>query len=65
MVIGTCLTVWFLILQFLEPGNDRTLLEVDTEDQDADEVLNVDDNYDEILDYTYRWHSWISTCILK
>ena len=42
--------VRFLILQFLEPGNDRTILEVDTEDHDADEVLNVDDDYDEILD---------------
>ena len=49
MVNGTCFTIRFLILQFLEPGNGRTLLEVDTEDHDADEVLNVDDDYDEIL----------------
>lgn len=47
MVNGTCFTVKFSILQFLEPGNDRIVLE----DKDADEVSNVDDDdHDEILD---------------
>ena len=54
IVTGTGIRYYSLVLtlQFLEPGNERIHLELDTEDQDAGEDLNVVDEDDdsEILD---------------